>query len=67
MSIKKQILAYLIDRHGNVYETLTIIARNPKADVGAMNATAKAATDGKVWWTLTAPTAQPAPRQVALL
>lgn len=55
MSIKKQILAYLVDAAGKVYETLPIIAHDPNKDVEKMNATAKAANGGKVWWTLKNP------------
>jgi hypothetical protein len=56
MSIKQQILAYLVDKEGKVYETLTIIAKDKQADVKAMNSTCHAATDGKLFWTLRPPT-----------
>ena len=55
MSIKQQILAYLVDSSGKIYETLTIIAKNPKEDVAAMNGTCATYTDGKLRWTLQAP------------
>lgn len=55
MSIKQQILAYLVDKDGKVIETLPIIAKNPKKDVEAMNGTCRAYTDGKLRWTLEQP------------
>jgi hypothetical protein len=57
MSIKQQILAYLVDHDGKVIETLPIVAKNPKDDVAAMNGTCQAYTDGKLRWTLEAPQA----------
>jgi hypothetical protein len=53
--MKPPVLAYLTDKTGRVYETLPIYARKPKQDVEAMNGTAKAYTDGKLFWTLTNP------------
>jgi len=53
--------AYLTDKAGKVHEILPIYAKDPQADVAAMNSTAKAATDGKVWWTLTKPQVIDAP------
>jgi len=47
--------AYLTDKTGRIIETLMIYAKVPKKDVAAMNGTAQAATDGKVWWTLEQP------------
>jgi len=55
MSIKHQILAYLVDKDGKVHETLPIIAKNPKKDVEAMNGTCTAYTEGRLRWTLTPP------------
>ena len=55
MSIKKQILAYLVDGSGEVFETHPIYAKDPEHDVEQMNKTAKAATDGNLFWTLDKP------------
>jgi phage terminase large subunit-like protein len=55
MSTKAPTPAYLTDKSGRIIETLMIYAKNPKDDVAAMNATARAAADGKVWWTLEPP------------
>jgi len=54
MSKRKKIFAYLTDGE-EIFETLQIIAKNPKDDVAAMNKTCKAATDGNLWWTLSNP------------
>lgn len=55
--MKAPVFAYLTDKTGTIYETLHIIAKNPKKDVEAMNGTCKAYTDGKKWWTLERPIA----------
>lgn len=53
--MKAPVFAYLTDKTGTIYETLQIIAKNPKKDVEAMNGTCKVYTDGKKWWTLERP------------
>lgn len=58
MSIQHQTLAYLTDKAGQVYETLTLYSRKPEQEVEAMNSTAAAATDGRLFWTLSAPSAE---------
>ena len=55
MSIKQQILAYLVDASGKIYETLVILRKDAQADVDAMNGTAHAYTNGNLQWTLEAP------------
>ena len=55
MSIKQQILAYLVDKDGKIHETLVILRKDAQADVDAMNGTAHAYTDGELFWTLDLP------------
>lgn len=64
MSIKHQTLAYLVDKSGKVYETLTIIAKNPKKDVAAMNGACHA-YNPDLRWTLERPVT--GPQQESLL
>ena len=48
MPIVKQTIAFLVDATGKVYETLPIIAKNPKKDVEAMNGTCGSYTEGRL-------------------
>ena len=67
MSPKAPTPAYLTDKTGRIIETLMIYAKVPKKDVAAMNGTARVATDGKLFWTLTLPTPASEPSQAVLL
>ncbi|MHB8727603.1 MAG: hypothetical protein ACYC9K_01040 [Sulfuricaulis sp.] len=58
--------AYLMDRDGNVRETLPIYSNSPKKDVEAMNGTCRAYTDGKLRWTLESPLHKPTEGQQEL-